>query len=190
MTQQTPRPGRDTASRVLAAATVAVLTGAVTACGTASSSGGTAEGPTSSAQTTASPTRTTAAPTTSGTPTRTSTRPASGSGSDCFSGDSLTMVLDFSADAETFTGALRITTDGVDEYQAVAGRRRPAGGTVFRVAVQRLGIGGDRTEVWTAGKSGMDLGDGTTLPDADCTKIAAQIRDLRVNVKEFPAVPR
>lgn len=106
---------------------------------------------------------------------------------DCYAGDGRTLVLDFSEEAEIFTGALRVTTGGQSEYQAVAGRRFD--GTLFRVAVQRLGIGGDRTEEWAAGTSGIVLGDGTAVKPTACESIPDDVAELDARVPTTPRVP-
>jgi hypothetical protein len=113
---------------------------------------------------------------------------ASNNTPECFSGDDRTVVLDFTKGADTFTGALKITTGGTSEYQAVAGRRTD--GTVFRVSVQRLGVGQDRTEVWTFGKSGLVLGDNTDLGVVPCANVAGAVDDLRAHITTYPTIPK
>lgn len=124
----------------------------------------------------------------SNTPSATGTAPETVVDRFCFSGDGRSLVLTFAGDLQTFRGALRITTDGTNEYQAVTGRR--VWGPTFRVAVQRLGIGADRIEDWVAGTTGdVVLGDGTSLAAVGCASIADDVADLDARVSTFPPVP-
>lgn len=98
-----------------------------------------------------------------------------------------TVALQFSADAETFTGGIRLVTGTDVEYQAVAGRR--VGGTIFTVNVQRLGVGQDRVEEWTSGPAGIVLGDGSAVAAGTCDAVSDLVASIDVNVTSYPAVP-
>lgn len=110
---------------------------------------------------------------------------------DCFhteeGSNATTVALQFSADAETFTGGIRLVTGTAVEYQAVAGRR--VDGTVFTVNVQRLGVGQDRVEEWISGPAGISLGDSSAVAATTCDQVSDLVSSIDVNVTSFPAVP-
>lgn len=98
-----------------------------------------------------------------------------------------TIVLDFSADADTFTGGVRTVTSDELEYDAVAGRRTD--GTIFVVTVQSVPGGAERTEEWVSGPGGMAIADDDSVDAANCADIAEFVMSIDTSVTSYPDVP-
>jgi hypothetical protein len=98
-----------------------------------------------------------------------------------------TIVLDFSADAATFTGGVRTVTSDELEYDAVAGRR--TNGTIFVVTVQSVPGGAERTEEWVSGPAGMAIADDGDVNAANCADIAEFVMSIDISITSYPDIP-
>ena len=110
---------------------------------------------------------------------------------DCFHTEigarTTTVVMDFAADAETFTGGVRSVSGTEIVYWAVAGRRTE-GGSVFQVTVQVLEAE-LRTEEWVSGAAGVVLGDDTAVDAVDCADVPGPVESINATVTETPDAP-
>ena len=98
-----------------------------------------------------------------------------------------TVVMDFTADAETFTGGVRSVAGTEITYWATAGRRTDAG-SVFQVAVQVLDAE-LRTEQWVSGQAGVVLGDDTAVDAVDCADVTGPVESIDATVTDYPEAP-
>lgn len=98
-----------------------------------------------------------------------------------------TVVMDFSDDAETFTGGARSVVGTEIVYWATAGQRTDAG-SVFQVAVQVIGAE-LRTEQWVSGQAGVVLGDDTAVDAVDCADVSGPVESIDATVTEYPEAP-
>lgn len=99
----------------------------------------------------------------------------------------VTVIMDFSPDAETFTGGVRSVLETEITYWAASGRRTDSG-SVFGVAVQVLGAE-LRTEQWLSGAAGVTLGDDTAVEAVDCGEVPGPVESIEATVTEFPDTP-
>ena len=106
---------------------------------------------------------------------------------DCYSSGGDAMVLDFSDDAMTFVGALRITTDFGIDYYGVAGARTV--GTAFDVAVQPNGEKDVDLQEWLATAEGMSAGNLTFVDAVSCNQMPQAISELEEAVLTYPELP-
>ncbi len=99
------------------------------------------------------------------------------------------LALDFSADAETFTGAIFDVSAGTfdpEVFVPVAGRRTT--GTRFTVNVD-TGSGDPVIEEWFAVAEGMSAADRDLYPAVRCAEIVEWQAAIDDFVTEFPALP-
>ncbi len=98
-----------------------------------------------------------------------------------------TVVMDFSEDAETFGGGVRVASGTEITYWGVAGVRTD-GGSVFRVSVQVLDAE-QRVEEWVSGAAGVVLGDDTAVDAVDCATVPGPVEAIDATVTELPEPP-
>ncbi|MEM8706223.1 MAG: hypothetical protein AAGE98_07180, partial [Actinomycetota bacterium] len=105
----------------------------------------------------------------------------------CYADGGDALVLAFSDDAETFTGALAIG----DSVEAVAGVRLL---TDFIVAVEPIGAAEEAgfeptLETWRAFAEGMNVGDRAFLPFVECRAVQSSVDQLDALISTYPPIP-
>lgn len=129
--------------------------------------------------------------------------PVDDPGRECFASENraTVVVLEFSDDVETFTGALVVRTAGEETnfvdpdtglvettYFSAAGRRTDAG-TIFDVNVLDLDRDETVTEEWRAFPDGLSAADRGFYEPTACAGITAEIAQIQGSVDAYPALP-